>query len=64
MRVNNKGQTVTEYVLLFCVVLMIVFKYHDAINESLVDERHRGNWRQHYVDPPIPTNGPLPVSYP
>ena len=37
---SNKGQTATEYILLLAVAALIVFKFHDAVEERIRTPDH------------------------
>ena len=63
---SNKGQTITEYILLFAVALLIVFKFKDAVHERV---QSNGVYMCYGLEcspvdiPPKSTDGALPSYY-
>lgn len=63
---RNKGQTITEYILLFAVALLIVFKFKDAVHERVQSNGVHmcyGLECGYQNIPPKSTDGALPSDY-
>lgn len=61
--IKKKKPTITEWLMLFAVVLLIIFKFQYAIEENLGHKYPKNYWLHNYTEPAIQTNGPFPSDY-